>query len=161
MKEAIHTFAPSMQEASAFAECFFSRAGWLGSPCTKERFYLDLLNPLYSGKSWEGERAEAIALFFGILAVGCVFDPNRQHYDPLAFRLNKLCAASLALAKPIDHPTMMCLEALVGVEQYLLSSTDPKPDSKLICSSFNSRIRQWQSLECGTYVVSPLGWCKQ
>lgn len=113
-KNAIRTFAPTFEEASNFIECFFSRAGWLGTPFTREQFVIHTLLPLYASKSWENERADVMALFFGILAIGCVFDPTREHYDPMAYRLNKLCAASLALAKVIDHPTLTGLEALVS-----------------------------------------------
>jgi hypothetical protein len=55
-----------------------------------------------------------MALFFGILSVGAMFDCSRPQYDAIAFRMHKLCAVSLALAKPLDHPTITALEALVG-----------------------------------------------
>jgi hypothetical protein len=114
VKEAIRTLSPSFEEAATLTECFFSRAGWLGSPIKKDRFVVEILMPLYASKSWENERAELIAMFFGTIAVGCIFDPTREHYNPMAFRLHKLCAASLALTKPLDHPTVAALEALVS-----------------------------------------------
>jgi hypothetical protein len=116
VKEAIRTLSPSFEEAAALAECFFSRAGWLGSPINKDRFVVEILMRLYASKNWENERADLIAMFFGIIAVGCIFDPNREHYNPMAFRLHKLCAASLALATPLDRPTVTALEALVSGE---------------------------------------------
>jgi hypothetical protein len=114
VKNGIRALAPSYDEAIGIAEAFFSLGSWLGSPCTKERFMLDILMPLYASKSWELERADVMALFFGILSVGVMLDCSRPQYDPIAFRLHKLCAVSLALAKPLDRPTVTALEALVG-----------------------------------------------
>lgn len=114
LKDGIRALAPSYDEAISIAEAFFSLGSWLGSPCTKERFMLNILVPLYASKSWELERADVMALFFGILSVGAMFDCSRPQYDPMAFRMHKLCAVSLAIAKPLDRPTVTALEALVG-----------------------------------------------
>ncbi|CAG7849414.1 SubName: Full=Uncharacterized protein {ECO:0000313/EMBL:CCA67206.1} [Serendipita indica DSM 11827] len=112
MKEALRSFAPSYEEAVELCNCFFIHAAWLGTPCTRERFLAGIVVPLYAAGSWESERPDVLALFFASLAVGCMFDQRRPQYDPFAFRLNKLCAAALALAKPIDRPTITALEAL-------------------------------------------------
>jgi len=114
VKDGIRALAPSYDEAIKMTEAFFSLGSWLGSPYTKERFMLKVLMPLYASKSWELERADVMALFFGILSVGAMFDCNRPQYDPIAFRMHKLCAVSLALSKPLDRPTITALEALVG-----------------------------------------------
>ena len=113
MKEALRSFAPSYEEAIELCDCFFQHAAWLGTPCTRDRFLSGIVIPLYSAGTWENERPDVLALFFAALAVGCMFDQRRPQYDAYAFRLNKLCAASLALAKPIDRPTITALEALV------------------------------------------------
>jgi hypothetical protein len=73
VKNGIRALAPSYDEAIGIAEAFFSGGTWLGAPCTKERFMLDILMPLYASKSWELERADVMALFFGILSVGVMF----------------------------------------------------------------------------------------
>ncbi|KIM33543.1 hypothetical protein M408DRAFT_19816 [Serendipita vermifera MAFF 305830] len=112
VKDTIRALAPAYDEAVQMAEVFYSYARWLGSPCGKERFMLSILMPLYATKSWEAESADTIALFFGILSVGAMFDQTRPQYDPIAFRLHKLCAASLALSKPLDKPTLTGLEAM-------------------------------------------------
>ncbi|KAG8834574.1 hypothetical protein FRC17_008243 [Serendipita sp. 399] len=112
MKDTIRSFAPSYPDAVKFCENFFQNAAWLGSPCTKERFFNTILMPLYASKSWATERADDMALFFSICAMGCMFDLSRPLYDPMAFLLNKMTAGSLALAAPIEHPTMTSLEAL-------------------------------------------------
>lgn len=113
LRDAMRALAPSYNDAVRLAESFFAYASWLGSPCNKERFMVEVLMPLYASKSWELEQPDQLALFFGIESVGAMFDQNRPHYDPLAFRLHKLCAVSLALSKPLDKPTLTSLEAMV------------------------------------------------
>ncbi|KAG8769377.1 hypothetical protein FRC16_006723 [Serendipita sp. 398] len=68
--------------------------------------------PLYATKSWSTERADVIALFFAVCAIGCMFDMSRPLYDPMAFLMSKMAAGALAIASPIEHPTMTALEAL-------------------------------------------------
>ena len=113
LKEGIRALAPTYDEAISLSEAFFSHGPWLGSPYTRERFMNSVLVPLYASKSWELEHADVMALFFGILSVGAMFDFSRPQYDPIAFHMHKLCAVSLALAKPLDNPTVTALEALV------------------------------------------------
>ncbi|KAG9055127.1 hypothetical protein FS842_003098 [Serendipita sp. 407] len=112
MKDTIRSFAPSYTDATKFCDNFFQSAAWLGSPCTKEHFFTSVLMPLYATKSWSTERADVIALFFAVCAIGCMFDMSRPLYDPMAFLMSKMAAGALAIASPIEHPTMTALEAL-------------------------------------------------
>lgn len=112
-KEAIRTLMPTFEQAASFTEAFFAHAVWLGTPITRSRFFETILNPLYRSTNWENESADRLSLLCGVLAVGCIFDLTREAYSPMAFRLNKLCAACLALAQPLEQPTMTTLEALV------------------------------------------------
>jgi hypothetical protein len=113
-KDAIRRLMPTYDEAAVITDHFFASAGWLGSPYHKDQFFRDILIPVYAKPNWETVPSDLVALICGVLAVGCVFDLNRELYDPLSFRLSKLCAASLALAKPIDRPTITSLEAMVS-----------------------------------------------
>jgi hypothetical protein len=115
MKDAIRTLAPTYAEAAHYSNAFFNNAAWLGSPCSQERFFTSILMPLYASKNWESQRADVIAFFFGVLAVGSMFDYTKPHYHPISFKMNKLCAASLAIAKVADNPTLTGLEAMVSI----------------------------------------------
>lgn len=117
-KDAIRRLMPTYDEAAVLTDHFFGCGTWMGSPYKKEDFFRDILIPAYTKTSWANVPSDLLALVCGVLAVGCVFDLSRELYDPLGFRLSKLCAALLALAKPIDHPTLTSLEALVSNRRF-------------------------------------------
>lgn len=57
----------------------------------------------------------ALALLFGVLAIGTLFDPSSEPFDPEADRYADLAAAALGLQSPFDRPsslTVQCLQVM-------------------------------------------------
>lgn len=114
-KDSIRSLMPTFEQAATFTEAFFAHAMWLGTPISREYFFENILAPLYRSKSWEEEDPGRMALLCTLLAVGCILDLTRAPYDSMAFKLHQLGSACLALAKPLEAPTMISLEAMVRI----------------------------------------------
>ena len=110
---------PEYTLAISLTEAFYERAGWLGTPITKEDF-AEVLERVYSddtqGETGEREslRCLEVALVAAGLALGTAVDMEMPPLDLQAARLVILAQQCLISGRYMAINSLTCLEALVS-----------------------------------------------
>ncbi|KDR86029.1 hypothetical protein GALMADRAFT_235239 [Galerina marginata CBS 339.88] len=117
---------PAHAEALHLCEIYLEYGKFLYAPVPKKELIEETLGLVYRAKQFSGfDQYHALSLLFAVFAIATLFNPSKPPYSAEAHEYYYLSRTALGFAPPFHDTTLMSIQALIHMAQFLdLSDSD-------------------------------------
>ncbi|KAH9950983.1 fungal-specific transcription factor domain-containing protein [Amylocystis lapponica] len=128
VRDEIRNLMPSLSQACRMCEIFLERGRYMWCPIPREQLFDEIMGSVYRSGTQACNLASthAFSLLFTIFSLATLFDLDQPPYSVEAQEYHLLARVCLRFAPPVSDTTLIAVQTMIYMAQYLeLSDAEP------------------------------------